>query len=140
MRLDPGNTIKMRRQIADAIERHAKQTVPNECCGLLAGHGNVVLSIYPLRNVAETPETRYFADLMDVVAAFKQMRISGEQLLGIYHSHPCSAAHPSETDIRQAYYPEAAYFILSLEPHLELRAYRIVSGQVEEMAYEISES
>jgi len=135
----PAAHLRLGRNIVNAIEQHARQAAPAECCGLLGGKGNVVLSIYPLRNTAEMPETRYFAELMDVFAAFKEMRGRGEQLLGIYHSHPHSAAHPSEIDIRQAYYPEAVYFIMSLEPHVELRAYRIISGQVEEVAYEMSE-
>lgn len=132
-------TITFKREIAQAIEQHAREAAPSECCGFLAGKENRVLSLYPLNNVAERPATEYFAAVPDVFAAFKQMRARGEQLLGIYHSHPSSAARPSEVDIQRAYYSDAVYFIISLQPQLELRAYRIVSGQVEEIAYEISD-
>jgi proteasome lid subunit RPN8/RPN11 len=55
------------------------------------------------------------------------MRERGEQLLGIYHSHPRSAdPAPSDTDVRLAYYPSAAYFIIGLAgPQPVIRAFRI---------------
>jgi proteasome lid subunit RPN8/RPN11 len=125
--------------ITRALEAYARQSAPNECCGFLAGQGNHVLTLYPLTNVAGRPTTEYLADALDVFAAFKAMRAKDERLLGIYHSHPSSEASPSEVDIERAYYSDAAYFIISLQPRLELRAYRIVSGQVEEIAYTISD-
>jgi len=43
----------------------------------------------------------------------REMRAAGLELLGIYHSHPQGANEPSERDIERAYYPDAAYFIIS---------------------------
>ena len=58
----------------------------------------------------------------------------GWELWGIYHSHTHSQAYPSETDRRQAFYPEARYLILSLENRDEpqLRGFRIVEGEITE--------
>lgn len=123
--------------IVREIERHAREAAPEECCGLLGGKGRVVESLYRLRNVADRPETRYWADVKDVFAAFRLMRQRGQRLLGIYHSHPRGEPYPSETDIRQAYYPEAVYFIIALEPTVCLRAYRIVEGEVEDVSYDV---
>lgn len=123
--------------VIQEIERHAREVAPEECCGLLGGKGTVVESLYRLRNVAETPRTRYRADVKDVFAAFRLMRQRGQQLLGIYHSHPRGEPRPSETDIRQAYYPEAVYFIIALEPTVCLRAYRIVGREVEDVPYNV---
>ena len=55
------------------------------------------------------------------------MRERGEQLLGIYHSHPRSAEPaPSQTDVRLAYYPRAVYFIVGFDNDRPiLRAFRI---------------
>ena len=39
----------------------------------------------------------------------------GDEMMGIYHSHPVSVAYPSATDAWNAHYPECVYFICSLE-------------------------
>ena len=63
----------------------------------------------------------------ELFAAQRRMRARGEELLGIYHSHPRSADPvPSLTDVKLAFYPSAVYFIVGLggaEP--SLRAFRI---------------
>ncbi len=43
----------------------------------------------------------------------REIRAAGLELLGIYHSHPTGENKPSARDIERAYYPEAAYFIVS---------------------------
>jgi proteasome lid subunit RPN8/RPN11 len=131
--------IRLTRAVAERLEREARAADPYECCGFLAGSGDLIRSVYPLRNVAERPTVEYFADVRDVLAAFRTMRARGESVLGIYHSHPLSAAFPSPTDVERAYYPEAVYFIISLRPALDLRAYRIRSGRVEAVVLEIVE-
>lgn len=50
----------------------------------------------------------------------------GEELIAIYHSHPVSQPYPSPTDRVEAYYPDAAYVLVSLRtPEAEVRAFRI---------------
>jgi len=44
------------------------------------------------------------------------MRAAGLEHLGIYHSHPTGDNAPSPRDLEQAYYPDAAYFIISPLP------------------------
>ena len=129
--------MKIKRHVLAGIEKHAWESFPKECCGLLAGNEGRIEHLYRLVNVASAPETHYFADPAGIFQAQKIMRGRGEKLLGIYHSHPQSPAYPSPTDIRQAYYPEAAYFIISLSPKLELRAHWIRTGEVHEISYEI---
>jgi proteasome lid subunit RPN8/RPN11 len=55
-------------------------------------------------------------------------------LLAIFHSHPAGPAGPSATDVRQAYYPESIYIILSPggQGGWQARAFRIDEGQVEQ--------
>ncbi len=131
--------IQVTRAVLEQLEREARAAAPRECCGFLAGRRGLIEAIYPLRNVAARPTVEYFADVQDVLEAFRAMRARGEELLGIYHSHPTSAAHPSATDVERAYYPEAVYFIISLQPALDLRAYRIISGEVEAVTIEVVE-
>jgi proteasome lid subunit RPN8/RPN11 len=52
--------------------------------------------------------------------------------VAIYHSHPRSAAEPSQTDINLAHYPHWLYVIVSLAGEPNMRAWRIADGRVEE--------
>jgi proteasome lid subunit RPN8/RPN11 len=127
-------TISITDEVKRAIEDHALRCRPSECCGLMSGSNGVITDAHPLRNEAERPETRYFASPQDLFAAMRRMRESGKSLLGIYHSHPRSQAFPSASDVEMAFYPEAVYFIISLEPRIEMRAFRIEGSKIEEMA------
>ena len=112
----------------DQIFASAREADPAECCGLIGGTADGrVKSIYALRNVAVDQIVSYEAAPEDLFAAQRQMRDHGEELLAIYHSHPRSAEPvPSETDIRQAYYPQTVYFIVGLAgPQPVIRAFRI---------------
>ncbi len=131
--------IRVTPAVLERLEREARRAAPRECCGFLAGRRGLIEVVYPLRNAAARPTVEYFADVRDVLEAFRTMRARGEELLGIYHSHPASAAYPSATDVERAYYPEAVYFIISLQPTLDLRAYRIISGKVEAVTIEVVE-
>jgi [CysO sulfur-carrier protein]-S-L-cysteine hydrolase len=112
----------------DQIFTSAREAAPAECCGLIGGTGDgKAKSIYALRNVAADKRVSYEAAPEDLFAAQRQMREHGEQLIGIYHSHPLSIEpSPSETDVRLAYYPQAVYFIIGLAgPQPVIRAFRI---------------
>jgi proteasome lid subunit RPN8/RPN11 len=125
--------------VKKAIEDHALGSLPAECCGLLSGRNNVITEIHPLRNEAERPESRYFAAPEDLFAAMRRIREQGGKLLGIYHSHPRSPAFPSGSDVEMAFYPEALYFIISIEPAIEMRAFRIEGSRVEEVSISVVE-
>jgi proteasome lid subunit RPN8/RPN11 len=111
----------------ERIFAHANEAKPNECCGLIGGRNNKALSTYPLHNAAPNPHLAYEAAPEDLFAAQREMRERGEQLLGIYHSHPRSAEPiPSQTDVRFAYYPQANYFIIGFDGDKPvMRAFRI---------------
>ncbi|HEV2006103.1 MAG TPA: Mov34/MPN/PAD-1 family protein, partial [Candidatus Limnocylindrales bacterium] len=65
-----------------------------------------------------------------------------EMIWGIVHSHLASPARPSPTDLRQSFYPDALYLLVSLDPAEansttgaeSVRAWRIVEGGVHEVA------
>lgn len=74
----------------------------------------------------ETPTTRYLIDPREQLKAFRSIDAAGEELLGIYHSHPVSQPYPSPTDRVEAHYPDAFYVLVSLRTgQPEVRAYRI---------------
>ncbi len=116
-----------------AIQEHALQSRPSECCGLLSGKNGSITDIHPIRNDADKPETRYFATPEELFAAMRQIREAGQALLGVYHSHPRTPAYPSASDVEMAFYPEAFYFIISLEPSVELRAFKIEDSKIEDV-------
>jgi proteasome lid subunit RPN8/RPN11 len=122
--------VRVTDRVKEAMEAHALEARPAECCGLLAGNGQVISSVYRLRNEADTPETRYFAAPEDLMTAMRAMRQLGETMMGIYHSHPRSPAYPSKSDVELAFYSDSVYFIVSLAAEVETRAFRIESGEI----------
>lgn len=73
-----------------------------------------------------TPTTRYVIDPREQLRAFRSIDAAGEELVGIYHSHPVSQPYPSPTDRAEAHYPDALYVMVSLRSGTpELRAFRI---------------
>ena len=128
-----GSIICITDTVRRALEEHAIKSRPAECCGLLSGTGRLITGHHPLRNGAARPETRYFATPEDLFAAMRRIREAGEALLGIYHSHPRTPAYPSSSDVEMAFYPEAFYFIISLEPRIDLRAFRIDGCRIEDI-------
>ncbi|HEX8847794.1 MAG TPA: M67 family metallopeptidase [Pyrinomonadaceae bacterium] len=122
---------------------HARAESPAECCGLVGGSRGCAQTVYRLRNVAADPLVGYEAAPEELFAAQRAMRERGEQLLGIYHSHPRAREPvPSATDVRLAYYPSAIYFIIGLDADREtLRAFRISErdGHWEPVEYGVAE-
>ena len=108
--------IQLRREHVEAMIDHARETAPEECCGLIGGVSETqAVTLYRLRNVTPNPQLGYEAAPEDLFAAQRRMRERGEGLLAIYHSHPRAAnPNPSETDVRLAYYPSAKYLIIGL--------------------------
>ena len=108
--------LQLRRELMDAMIAHARETAPEECCGLIGGVSETrAVTLYRLRNVTPHPQSAYEAAPEDLFAAQRQMRERGEDLLAIYHSHPrASDPSPSDTDVRLAYYPSAKYLIIGL--------------------------
>lgn len=124
-------SISITEAVRQSIESYARQALPTECCGLLSGSNRLVTHAHPLRNMAADPEKRYFAAPEDLFEAMRSIRDSGQSLVGIYHSHPRRPAYPSPTDVEMAFYPDALYFIMALEPQADLRAYRIIDSKIE---------
>jgi proteasome lid subunit RPN8/RPN11 len=115
------------REIVD----HARAHFPEEACGMLAFKGGRVASVRPLRNAAASP-VRYEIDSRDLLT---QIEIEDQGCeLGIFHSHPRTAAYPSPTDVELAFDPDALYVIVSLAyPEAPVvRAFRIRDGQIAE--------
>ena len=131
-------TLRVRRDQLDRIITQARAEAPNECCGMLAGRGEVVEEVFPGRNQDQSPKT-YLMDPQDQLRAFRAMDERGWDLVGIYHSHPHTEAYPSRTDQERAVdregsplFPEARYMIVSLRDAArpQVRAFVITHDRV----------
>jgi [CysO sulfur-carrier protein]-S-L-cysteine hydrolase len=126
--------MKIPRSIYDEMLEHAREEVPNECCGILGGKDGEATSLYRATNAEQSP-LRYTLDPNDLFRiTFREIPERDEEMLAIYHSHTASPAYPSQTDINLATYPDAVYLILSLsDDEQPLRGFRIDDGQVTEV-------
>jgi proteasome lid subunit RPN8/RPN11 len=133
------NVIRIRPGIREALLAEARREPALECCGLLAGRGALISTVLPARN-ALSSATAYEIAPSDLFALFRKMREQKLDHLGIYHSHPQGDNVPSLTDLRQAYYPDAAYFVISPCPDTAraVRAFRIAGGQATELTIQIA--
>jgi proteasome lid subunit RPN8/RPN11 len=106
--------LRVRQQIIDRMIAHARADLPNECCGLLLGVGDLVHDAVAARNLRRSP-TRYEIDPADHISAIRRARQSGQSVLGAYHSHPRGPSIPSATDAAEMSDPSMTHVIVSLE-------------------------
>jgi proteasome lid subunit RPN8/RPN11 len=100
------------------IREHAQASYPNECCGILIGRVEgalrTALEARPASNInVERSRDRYLMDPKDQLAAEKDARARGLQVIGYYHSHPDHGAYASSTDSAQSW-ENLSYFIVSV--------------------------
>ncbi len=131
--------MRISQELIDEIVAHSRDDLPNECCGLIGGHGDEVSSVHRARNAAAT-WLRYELHPSDQLRIMNRLEDDGEELVGIYHSHTKSEAYPSQTDINLAeMWPDPLYLICSLE-HADdpvVRAFAIRDGGVEEVELDV---
>jgi [CysO sulfur-carrier protein]-S-L-cysteine hydrolase len=107
--------MKISQALIDEMVAHAREDLPNECCGMIGGRDGEASRVVRVENAAASP-LRYEMDPQGQYDALKAIEDAGEELIGIYHSHTRSAAYPSQTDVNEArMWPEQAYVIVSLE-------------------------
>jgi proteasome lid subunit RPN8/RPN11 len=129
--------IRIPREIVDEIVKQAKAELPNEACGLLAGKGIEVQSRFALTNADASPEHFTFIPAQQF-QVLRSARAEGLDIIANYHSHPATPARPSQEDIRLAFDPNILYVIVSLADITPVvKAYRIISGVVEQKLVEI---
>jgi [CysO sulfur-carrier protein]-S-L-cysteine hydrolase len=127
--------VRIARSLLDEMVAHARDDVPNECCGMVAGRNGEATRVYRARNAEESP-FRYVIHPSDQFRIMTEIEDRGEEITAIYHSHPKSPAEPSQTDINLAEnWPDPLYLICSLaDPDApDLRAWSIRDGSVEEV-------
>jgi proteasome lid subunit RPN8/RPN11 len=127
--------------LCQAMVGHCLAGLPEEACGLLAGHpdGRVTACV-PTRNVAASARV-YTVDPAEYLRADRAAEAAGTEIIGVFHSHTHTEAYPSPTDVAQAPDPGWHYVLVSLrDTSPVVRSYRIVEGAVEEESVVVIEA
>ena len=123
--------MKLTQSLVDEIVAHAREDLPNECCGMLGSADGEGRTVYRAEN-AEASPLRYSIDAKEQFRLMREIEEAGEELAAIYHSHTKSPAYPSQTDVNLAGWPEAVYLIVSLaDPDApDLKGFWIKEGEI----------
>jgi [CysO sulfur-carrier protein]-S-L-cysteine hydrolase len=144
-------TLRLTRKQYDIVITHCLDGFPDEACGLFSGPldepGAVghrveptgeVTEVHPCRNADASART-YTVDSRDLLRAMRGAEARGDEIVGVWHSHTHTDPYPSTTDVRQAVDATWIYAIVSLKHGTPaLRAYRIIGGEIAEVAVEVS--
>jgi proteasome lid subunit RPN8/RPN11 len=99
------------RHLYEAMIAQVRGSPGVEVCGLLGGAGFTARRYYPVENIAANPEREFLMEPKAQIDVMRDLRERGEELLGIFHSHPASPAAPSPADLARAAYPDTIYVI-----------------------------
>ena len=125
--------LELDRGFFEEMVDHGLAGFPNEACGLLAGKEGRPVKFFAMSNQDASPVS-YRLDPTEQLRVFTELEDEGWDLLGIFHTHTHSEAYPSETDLKQAFYPEATYLVMSLSDRSNpvLRGFTMQDGEVAE--------
>ena len=115
--------------------QHATASYPDECCGVLIGRTlgctTVVERLLSVGNERDdSRHNRYLISPETVLAAHKEARALGLDVVGYYHSHPDHPARPSEFD-REHAWPGVSYLIVSVLKRnvADIRSWRLADDR-----------
>lgn len=106
----------LRKDLIDEIAAHLERAYPEEGAGFLLGGGGEVKRIFPLPNAREDAarHNRYLITPEDYMKAEVKAAELGEDLIGVFHSHPDCPNVPSEYD-REWAQPFFSYLITRVD-------------------------
>ncbi len=148
--------MRLNREQVELMHRHARETYPDECCGLIIGppsakgHKTEALQLLPCRNVqnemhAKDPEfyprtarRAFLIDPFEFERIVRRAEEAGEVVRGIFHSHPDEDAYFSQEDEDAAVpfgdipaFPDAEHIVMSVREGVVLgqKVYSWNAGQ-----------
>jgi len=123
------------RQVLTELYEHARESEPEECCGLVLSEGKlrygraVRCQNEMTRRHGEDPErfprdsrAAYYMSVRDVLEVSREADRRSERVTAVYHSHVGAAAYLSEIDLSYARdtlfpFPDADQIVLSVIEH-----------------------
>lgn len=120
------------------IHAHARDEAPRECCGMLVGSRGRVRRAIRAHNL-EPGTTRFLVDPHDHIAALKWARDRQWDVVGFYHSHPRSAAFPSERDLAESGYSGVLHLIVggAETAWSETRLFELTPPEITELEFTV---
>jgi len=131
-------SLRLRREHWQAMERHVRAGAPLEACGLLAGRNDQVEQVFLMQNAAQSP-VRYRLDGLEQLRVFEAIEEADLELVGIFHSHPQGPLFPSPIDVREAAYPVVYIIWAPVQGEWTARGFRIEAGQITEVQLRVEE-
>jgi proteasome lid subunit RPN8/RPN11 len=116
----------------EAVKAHARETYPDECCGVILRRGSTE-AVRRVRNIQDELHARdperypraariaYYMDGKELLDVLNEVDRDGWAVAAFYHSHPDHAAYFSQEDRDRALfdgepvYPDTAYLIVALD-------------------------
>ncbi len=136
-------TLRIRRQVLEQIERHARDSLPAECCGILLASFSAPETINGVlrgKNIeSDEPAQRYALGHRAHIKAIEMELAGAFRVAGYYHSHPRGAAMPSAHD-RSLAAPNVVYLIVAVgEEPARHAAWRLADGALAQLSLEVRE-
>ena len=94
-------TLTLPQELVDEMVAHAREDLPNECCGIIARAPDGALTLYRTTN-AEASPWRFNIPAQELLHLYNAIEGGDGEMLVIYHSHVASEARPSPTDLNIA--------------------------------------
>ena len=112
--------LKIPSALYEQLRAHGEETYPHECCGIFLGRATegeiAVESLMRAGNTrTDSLHNRYHIDPRELIAAQRESRKLGLDIVGFYHSHPDHPAWWSQTDFAEAHWFGCAYLITAVE-------------------------
>ena len=110
---------KFNKIVLGQMESAAKKAYPGECCGILVGtRTNGEIEFIEARDASNQTQgnaqnTHFVIDPLYLYQVEKELEGSGQEIVGIFHSHPDCKAILSDED-RKYMVPGLVYVILSV--------------------------
>jgi proteasome lid subunit RPN8/RPN11 len=122
------------------LVRHAREALPYEAIGFLAGRNGRSTAAIPLPNIA--PRGKFLADPYAQFLAERRIQREGLELLAIYHSHPGGGTQLSPFDIEFAKERACLHVVIALDAarpgHEVAAAYAVQASKARAVAIEIT--
>ena len=131
--------LEIHEELLNRIIEHARQEYPLESCGILAGKAGKITNFYSMIN-AKKRSSCYLMEPEEQLKVFLEIEKRGLELSAIYHSHPHTAAFPSQRDVDYAFYPDSLILIISLmeRENRQIGAFQIEKGRIQKKTIKVT--
>ncbi|MGA8938880.1 MAG: M67 family metallopeptidase [Acidobacteriaceae bacterium] len=131
-------SLNLSQTLYNELRAHGEETYPHECCGIILGKSeDDNLTVHQLIRAGNTrtdsAHNRYNIAPQELIAAQREARKAGLDIIGFYHSHPDHPAQWSPTDFAEAHWFGCAYIITAIEKgHAQITNSFLLTGTSEE--------